>query len=62
MADKTEYISTFCRDTPHFNDFNINFSQYFKIFHVNIRSLNKNHDNLIATLADLSVQFDNCSE
>jgi len=31
---------------------------YLKIFHVNIRSLNKNHDNLLGLLHSLKVQFD----
>jgi exonuclease III len=39
-------------------DLKVIYPSYMKIFHLNIRSLNKNHDALITLLASQGIQFD----
>jgi hypothetical protein len=46
------------KDVTDFTHFNIPPMNCLKIFHLNIRSLNRNHNALIALLASLGLQFD----
>jgi len=60
MADPNmDLIShTKYKNVLNFKSMKINLDNYLKIFHVNIRSLNKNHDQLAAFLLTLSIEFD----
>lgn len=60
MADPNmDIIShTYYKDVSDFESFVINTENFLKVFHINIRSLNKNHNHLVALLESLSIKFD----
>ncbi len=51
-------LCTIYADVISFKNINISLSQYLKVYHMNIRSLNKNHDALTNLLSFLEFGFD----
>lgn len=53
-----ENAYTYYKDVLSFDDLDIQWTKYLKLFHLNIRSLNKNHDALSTLLSSLCIDFD----
>lgn len=57
MIDNTE-LHTFYNDLVDFKHLETESTSFIKLFHVNIRSINKNHESLKSLLSSLAISFD----